>query len=304
MIRRQLKASLEAVLVGCGAASLARRLNAGRGCVLAYHNIAPEGEEPVGDRSLHLPVQQFRAQLDQLVETHEVVPLDALLRPPDKPPRRPRVAITFDDAYRGAITCGVAELRARGLPATVFVAPAFIGGRSFWWDSLASGPEGLDDELRSHALTALRGVDSEIRRWAAEAGIAEATVPAHARAASEEELASALEHPGLSLGSHTWSHPNLVRIPAAELAAELELPLRWLRERFERVLPWLSYPYGMTSPAVEAAVARAGYVAALRVTGGLLPRGRTRPYALPRVNIPAGSSPRGFALRAAGLFRS
>ncbi|HEX7090790.1 MAG TPA: polysaccharide deacetylase family protein [Longimicrobiales bacterium] len=304
MIRQHLKASLEAVLMGCGAAALARRLSTGRGCVLAYHNIVPEGEEPAGDRSLHLPVQQFRAQLDHLVETHEVVPLDALLRPPDRPPRRPRVAITFDDAYRGAITCGVAELRARGLPATVFVAPAFVGGRSFWWDSLASGPEGLDAELRAHALAGLRGVDSEIRRWAAQAGIAQTTVPAHARAASEEELACALQHPGLSLGSHTWSHPNLVRLLAAELAQELELPLRWLRERFERVLPWLSYPYGMTSPAVEAAVARAGYAAALRVTGGLLPRRGMQRYALPRINIPAGSSRRGFALRAAGLFHA
>jgi peptidoglycan/xylan/chitin deacetylase (PgdA/CDA1 family) len=303
MIRRHLKASLEALLILGGVAALARRVNVHRGCVLAYHNIIPEGEEPVGDRSLHLPVQQFRAQLDHLVETYEVVPLDALLRPPDRPPRRPRVAITFDDAYRGAITCGVAELRARGLPATVFVSPAFIGGRSFWWDSLASGTQGLDEELRSHALTALRGVDAEIRRWAAEAGIAEATVPAYARAASEEELARALEHPGLSLGSHTWSHPNLVRLSAAELATELELPMRWLRERFERVLPWLSYPYGMTSPEVEAAVARAGYAAALRVTGGPLPRGGTQRYALPRINIPAGSSRRGFALRTAGIIR-
>ncbi|MFO7261781.1 MAG: polysaccharide deacetylase family protein [bacterium] len=304
MVRQRLKASLEAILTGGGVAAVARRIRARGGIVLAYHNIVPEGEEPAGDRSLHLPVEEFRAQLDALVETHEVVPLDEVLRPrPGRSPK-PRVAITFDDAYRGAVTCGVAELWARGLPATVFVAPAFVGGKTFWWDSFATEPYGPGAALREYALNQLRGVDSEIRRWAAESGIEPRPVPPHACAASEEELAAALRHPGLTLGSHTWSHPNLIRLSAAEAATELEQPLRWLRERFERVGPWLSYPYGMSSPEVEAMAMRTGYAAALRVTGGPLPRRQTRPYALPRTNIPAGLSPRGFTLRAAGLFDS
>jgi len=304
MLRQHLKASLETILTGGGVAALARRIGTGGGVVLAYHNIVPEGEEPAGDRSLHLPVQEFRAQLDALVETHDVVPLDDVLRPRPGRSSRPRVAITFDDAYRGAVTCGVAELQARDLPATVFVVPAFVGGKTFWWDSLDAAPHGPGEALREHALSELRGVDSDVRRWAAGAGIEPRPVPAHACAASEQELAEALRHPGLTLGSHTWSHPNLARLGAAEVAAELEQSLRWLRERFERVGPWLSYPYGMTSPEVEAAAMRTGYAAALRVTGGPVPRRWERPYALPRINIPAGLSRRGFTLRAAGLFGS
>ena len=36
----------------------------------------PQGEKIVGDRALHLPQQEFAAQLDALMTTHEVVPLD------------------------------------------------------------------------------------------------------------------------------------------------------------------------------------------------------------------------------------
>lgn len=304
MLRRHGKAFVEATLVRGGVAALARRVSTGAGIVLAYHNIVPEGAEPVGDRSLHLPVEEFRAQLDDLLDTHEVVPLDMVLWPDGRRARRPRIAITFDDAYRGAVTCGVAELHARGLPATIFVSPAFVGGGSFWWDEVAAGAASgeLDEAFRGHALTELCGIDSDIRGWAAEKGIELKPVPEHARVATVEELGRALQHPGLTLGSHSWSHPNLTRLASPALRAELERPLQWLQEHFERVRPWLSYPYGLSSPTVEAAAKGAGYSAGLLVCGGPVPRRNGSPYGVPRVNIPAGLSRNGFALRAAGLY--
>src|SRR5690625_5720960 len=44
--------------------------------------------------------------------------------------------------------------------------------------------------------------------------------------------------------------------------------LAWLRERFGRVIPWLSYPYGSFSPGVEEAAVEAGYLGAVTVTPG------------------------------------
>jgi len=247
----------------------------------------------------------FARQLDLLQETHDVVSLESALAPAPEPARdsaRPRVAITFDDAYRGAVHAGVEELAARGMPATIFVAPAFVDGGTFWWDALA-GETGLSDEVRTHALEHLQGKDARVRAWAAERGLRESHLPEHQSVAREEELSEATRTPGITLASHTWSHPNLSALDPEDLEAEVVRPQVWLRERFPHVVPWITYPYGLFSPAVEAAAARAGYRGGFRVSGGWL-RGGTAPsmaFALPRLNIPAGLSPRGFELRAAGL---
>ena len=70
-------------------------------------------------------------------------------------------------------------------------------------------------------------------------------------------------------------------------------------------LLWLSYPYGLTSPTAAQAVERAGYVGAFLVEGGWLPRQQRfyHPFALPRLNVPAGLSVEGFQLRLSGLLK-
>jgi peptidoglycan/xylan/chitin deacetylase (PgdA/CDA1 family) len=146
-----------------------------------------------------------------LIQHCEVVSLDDAVGSTWAPDAdRPRVAITFDDAYRGAVTIGVAELVRRGLPATLFVAPAFIGGRSFWWDALGeSFTGGLPESVRRAALEGCQGIDSTVRRWAQEHFIPVHDLPTDACAASEEELLAASRAPRITLGAHTWSHPNL-----------------------------------------------------------------------------------------------
>ncbi|MDR0787717.1 MAG: polysaccharide deacetylase family protein [Gemmatimonadota bacterium] len=295
-----LKQLIETVLVESGIPRLARARLGGQALVLAYHNVVPERETARGDLSLHLPRRAFAAQLDTLLRTHDVVSLEEAVRS-DPHARRPRIAITFDDAYRGAVLCGVEELSRRGLPATIFVAPAFTGGGTFWWDALA-GEHGLDESLRAEALGTLQGKDHLVRARAAERGLMEHPLPWYQTAADESELADAIRVPGIRLGSHTWSHPNLAALGNAELHEELRRPLVWLQQRFPGALPWLTYPYGLSSAAVERAAAEEGYKGALRVAGGWMnPAGTPAPFALPRYNVPAGLSTRGFTLRTAGL---
>jgi len=267
--------------------------------ILAYHNIRPDDVSPAGDRPLHLPLSSFREQLDRLSSRLDVVPLDQALEPSRG--RRPRAVITFDDAYHGAITLGVPELIARGLPATVFVTPSFLGGRSFWWDA-AAGLSGLADDVRVRALEELRGEDASIRAWAIASGHPLVEPPSDCRGTTEDDLRRAAATPGITIGSHTWSHPNLARLDATRLTEELDRPLAWLRERFERVIPWLSYPYGRWSDSVVTATRRAGYRAALLVDGGWYRRGQGDLYSIPRLNVPAGISGNGFSLRLGGLF--
>ena len=294
-----LKRLLEDLLNSALPAWLIRRYARHRTLILGYHNVVLGAGSPRGDRSLHLAVDVFAQQLDLLAETCEVVPLTKIIEP--NLTRRPRLAITFDDAYRGAVTIGTAELRKRGLPATIFVAPAFVGGQAFWWDELT--PPGAESPVidRSMALGALQGKDQAVREWARQRSLGPFPAGEDQQVATEDELRVAT-HTGLvTLGSHSWSHPNLATLPEPELAEELTRPLDWLRSRFEAVVPWLSYPYGCSSPLVEHVARAKGYVAGLRIEGGWVRHPERRPYEIPRLNVPAGISGPGFSLRTAAF---
>lgn len=300
--RDEIKVTVERRLVSVGLLALSRRARRRSVLILAYHNVVPEGLAAGGDKSLHLPEAAFAAQLDLLQETHDVVPLEMLLNGGVAACDRPQAVITFDDAYQGAVTVGVREVVRRALSATIFVAPAFVGGRFFWWDAVtqATAP-GPPESCRRHALEACRGEDAAVRRWAERAGYQISLLPDNAACASIDELHAAASQPGITLASHSWSHPNLRRLPTSELKAELTQPLVWLRDRFDHVLPVLSYPYGLASPAVESGAASAGYRAGVRVSGGWATRRPRNPFALPRWNVPASISHDGFLLRTAGL---
>jgi peptidoglycan/xylan/chitin deacetylase (PgdA/CDA1 family) len=173
----------------------------------------------------------------------------------------------------------------------------------FWWDELADAARGgLEPHQRDHCLDKLQGRSADILSWAASHGITRRQVPWHQRGAREEELTHAASQSGITLASHSWSHPNLATLSGAELEEELVRPLAWLRQRFAGPLAWLSYPYGLYSPRVEAAAAKAGYEGALRVDGGWTTGNASAGrFALPRVNVPAGLSLNGFIIRAAGM---
>jgi len=284
----------------------ARRIRArssGTG-ILSYHNVVPRGETAVGDLSLHIGQDRFAAHLDRLVETHDVVPLDDIV-PGAVAPGRPRAVVTFDDAYVGAVTAGFEELARRELPATVFVPPGLLGAEGFWWDRLASGSRGLDPAIRDHALDRLGGRPGDVLDWAVSAGRSPAHLPEHARPATLDALVAATKTGPFSLGSHTWSHVNLAGVPLEEALGEMRRGHAWLDEVSDEVpvVDWLAYPYGRSTPEVEAA---AGAVAgrAVRVEGGAAEVGGAwveGDHRLPRINVPAGLTSDGLTLRLAGL---
>lgn len=279
-----------------GAGRFALRSHRRRTLILAYHDVVPAGAHPCGDRSLHLPQADFAAQLDALAATHDVIPLAAIRD--GARGRCPRAIITFDDAYCGALTVGLAEVVKRDLPATVFVSPGLFG-RATWWDRLAQAAGGeMPAVIRKEALTAHAGVSDRVF---AALGSGADTLPKWAVIATEAEVQSAAALPGITLGAHTWSHPNLAALEPREVLAELERPLAWLRDLGQRGDCWLAYPYGLTSAAVSRAAVEAGYAGALLISGGWLPPALAPNHDLPRFNVPSGMSLTGFRLRACGV---
>ena len=302
-MNRLLRRPLELAISTRAVAWVTQRRLRGRRLILAFHGIRPDGEPPAGERTLFVAQRDFAIQLDMLAAESHVVPLDRLDEPGDG---RPRVAITIDDAYRGAVTAGVQELAARSLPATIFVAPGRLNNHVFWWDALAHRNANLDEKLRNHALYNLRGADERVRDWAAREGIPTCgELPAYAQSATRDELATALEFNGITLGSHSWSHANLASLGITEVASEVRRSREWLRAQFgEKAIDWLAYPYGLESTQARIAVAEASYAGAVRVDGGWHRTSEVSPFARPRFCIGSGLSLPGLRARLTGAVLS
>lgn len=293
-------------MIAAGVDRLGQRLRRGRSLVLAYHNVVPDSAAPTGDRSLHLGVSAFGRQLDLLLQLGRVVSLEELLSGVRNERQSMAFAVTFDDGYRGAATLGVRELERRGLPATIFVAPGLVGDQTFWWDAFSmSDLETRAPALRQRILTEGMGMATEARRLALECGHEMGSVPELWRSARDSELLEAASVDGVTIGSHTWSHPSLVALPGDALQEEITRPREWLRERFGATyLDVLAYPYGLHSDAVRRSALRAGYRAGLSLAPASMrvadtPQSTLGAFSLPRLNVPAGLTLSGLRLRAA-----
>lgn len=299
-LRSALKHAVEAI---AGAPAVVRgrvRARRGRVLVLSYHNVIPAGPPLVeGDRSLHLPLDRFQRQLDTLDTMGLTVRgLDAAAADD-----APTVVVTFDDAYRGAIELALPELAARAMACTVFVAPGLLGNPAPWWDRLADPALGaIPPAVRDAALTDCAGDDAAVlsaalqRHWPLHA-----PHPLHGIASLAELRTAMASSPLATVGSHTWSHPNLAALSGATLVSELERPRATLRDAFgERYVDHLAYPYGLESAAVRAATRAAGYRSAFRVVGGWSSHADDA-FARPRLNVTPGISDAGFRARLAGL---
>jgi peptidoglycan/xylan/chitin deacetylase (PgdA/CDA1 family) len=290
-------------LTAVGAPRVARWARRESLVVLTYHNIVEHPADAArGEASLHVDRASFAVHLDLLRETHDVVSLADVLSGTRPIGGRPRVLITFDDAYQGALTLGVDELVRRRIPAVFFVAPGFVDGRTFWWDELAGGYGGvMPKAVREAALVEHRGVETRIREWIGRNALPVGKPTALQRCATMRELIRAARAPGITFGAHSWSHPVLAAVDAEVLADELCRPLVWLRKSFNNVVPALAVPYGVSSPRVESEARAHGYVAVFGGRRGWVPSPITAPFMLPRENVPGGITRHGFLLRSSGV---
>ncbi len=101
---------------------------------LLYHDVFVDGLAPYGSLAksalrYHVSRSVFRRHLDLMTEAGvRQLALDDVVRGDlaDAPGER-RVFVSFDDGWQGTFEVAAAELRTRGLPATVFVTTDFIG---------------------------------------------------------------------------------------------------------------------------------------------------------------------------------
>jgi peptidoglycan/xylan/chitin deacetylase (PgdA/CDA1 family) len=143
-------------------------------------------------------------------------------------------------------------------------------------DGYASQATAAAPALRAHGWPGV--LNLEVRRLGARGGLTRAQVRAMLRA-------------GWELDAHSVTHPDLRRVSAARLQAEVAGSRRALRSAFGAPVDFFAYPYGRQDARVRAAVRRAGFLGAT-TTRPRFATAHTDPFALGRVLVPAGRSPR------------
>jgi peptidoglycan/xylan/chitin deacetylase (PgdA/CDA1 family) len=225
------------------------------------------------------------------------------------------VSLTFDDGYRDNYSEAFPALRARGLPATVFVTAGHLdSGAPFWWDRLAGavraapardysldlgrGPETVrldDDSSRRRLIDQASARVKMIPHTQACAWLAALVAelggePAEDRSVLTWDEAREMAAAGIEIGSHTLDHPILSRLDPAEAVRQVVISRRVIEERIGRPVRFFAYPNGTPAdftPVVERAVRAAGYEAALTTIDGR-PRISSDLFRLERVAVSNG----------------
>ncbi len=174
---------------------------------------------------LSLDPSLFDAHLAWLEEHCRVVGLEELVAGPGRT-GGPYVAITFDDGYADNRAHALPLLAARGMTASFFVAVGFLE---------------RDADVMAH-LSGVWGEHMPPLSWG-----------------EVRELRAA----GMEVGSHTWSHRNLARLPVDEAEHDLRRSREVLEERLGEPVRAIAYPWGKlgrhVTPETFTAARRAGY---------------------------------------------
>jgi peptidoglycan/xylan/chitin deacetylase (PgdA/CDA1 family) len=206
--------------------------------ILTYHRVAETGTY----KPLIVSPGRFAGHMAYLSARHRVISLDrAFAELQDGSARmRAGVVITFDDGYFDTGTNVLPVLRRFDLPATMFITTAHCD-QSITCDQFAGrSPDGV----RLHM------------NWQA--------------------VAEAVETPGITIGSHTVTHPSFSRISDELARVEIERSREILQQRLNREIRFFCYPVGDCREREMVLVRQSGYHAAVTVSPG--------------VNRPAGPS--------------
>jgi len=287
--------------------------------ILIYHRVIAEPDPLIQGE---VCAREFDWQLTVLGRWFRVFPLPeavARLRNGTLPLRA--ACVTFDDGYADNVTAALPILRRHGMPATFFLATAFINGGRMWNDTvietvrrapgntLDARPVGLDTldittlDLRRQVidrlLMALKYLPLDERtRRADELSTATACELPSGLMMTTEEVRH-LHKCGMEIGAHTVNHPILAKLDPERAGNEI----RDSKARLEAItgasVSLFAYPNG--KPGLDYCrehvdmVKELGFEAAVSTAYGVA-RAASDPFQLPRFT-PWDRTPGMFLLR-------
>jgi peptidoglycan/xylan/chitin deacetylase (PgdA/CDA1 family) len=292
--------------------------------VLIFHRVLPEPDPLLPGEP---DAEAFTAILELLRSCFRILPLEEAVRRlrSGTLPRR-AACITFDDGYANNCEIALPMLLARGLPATIFVAPGFIDGGRMFNDSVIEAvrqaPEVID--LRSEGLGERHLTDAAARRRLIDdllerlkylapgersrmtdrvAVLAGAILPNGLMMSAGQ--VRAVHRSGIAIGAHTVDHPILTSVDAETARQQIRVSRSLLESMIEAPVRAFAYPNGRPvrdySREHVAMAREAGFEFALSTAWGAATM-QSDTYQIPRVAA-WDVQPVGYGLRLARAYR-
>lgn len=309
------------------------KLSRDEALVLLYHKVSDTGDARHDRSGFERGVsrEDFESQMRFVRERMNPVSMTELveLLQQDRTPPPGLVAVTFDDAYRDNYEVAYPILKEYRIPATVFVATAFIeSSQAFWWDQVyealrrtkrdrlalediaprrggirKSGPASFSLGTPEQRIQAAETVIERMQRMTpGEVSEALASLQTSLDVAVDNYGADLtmtwhqlreMSQNGISVESHTHGHPNLAVLPPRAVEQELRESKAIIEQKTARSVRGLAYPigrYGMYTDATVRIAKSLGYRYACIAEPGTVRRG-SDVYAIRRRAIGAGALP-------------
>jgi peptidoglycan/xylan/chitin deacetylase (PgdA/CDA1 family) len=242
---------------------------------LLYHNVLKTRADglPVAGHQVTIDtfrshVRRFRGQLLHPLEVH-----DELMR--GSVPRG--VLITFDDGADG-IEYASEVLAEAGKAGVAFICPGAVKSGLWFYRLADSIVRATTSLLRFRDLALPIAQPAEKRKAYAVVSKRLFDLPPAVRNEDLEEIETSLKltsrepHPalrvideaglqrtaqtgGMIFANHSWSHPNLVKMPTTDLTYEIEATQEWLVKSGLPFVPWFAFPRGNYDERVNSLLA-------------------------------------------------
>lgn len=288
----------------------------GGATILMYHSVAPAETAKYIDIAWRMPVAMFEEQARFLAQHRHVISLSELARQlkNGKQPEPGTVLLTFDDGYRDNLQVAAPILQRYGLPATVFLATAYVAsGENQWIDRLYTmfttrtrqrcelPPLGADREPRRFDLQNKREclrAYHVCNRWLVETSHADRAEvlarlekqlqpqaqPPRLTLTWDEVRELAARFPAFEIGVHTAHHVDLSRCSAETMAAEFAQCIGDVEQAIGMRPRFFSFPYGRSTAAARKLLPEFGLEAAMGGGGYRLIDSTTDPFNLSRLD--------------------
>ena len=214
--------------------------------VLMYHKVSPDTR--TGGLGLRVPPEDFDWEMQYLKKNnYHTVSLGNVLdyfQSGKALPQKP-IVITFDDGYKDNYQYAYPILKKYDYTATVFVVTSIIGKTN-------------EFDVKKHLQPENKMMDwSEIK---------------------------SLATGGITIGSHTLTHPHLTQISQTEARQEIMESKNVLEKGLGKEVQFFCYPYGDNNDTVAKMVKEIGYRAAVTTQLGINNQDND-PYLMNRIRI-------------------
>lgn len=215
--------------------------------------------------------KEFEHELDWLLKHFEPVELAEIAVPLRKNRNKPAFHITVDDGLAVCQEIMAPVLYKKGIPATFFINPAFVGDAEIMHrykaNLLLSHIE--TDKAALHILSGLLRLPLEfnsLKRFfldlkypsrailddcAERLGMTWSDLLYGHRLYMTEEQLYNIQEAGFNIGAHSWDHPEYTTLSLQEQIEQTERSIQYVREKFNPTVMSFAFPFTDSDVSVD-----------------------------------------------------